>query len=716
MHSKIYKLISIVVVLITILPILISAQAANVSSYVPYDTYTYDYNGNPVITPHAYLPNVVLSGEQMGIGTLKNPMDVTTDKNNNVYIADSGNNRVLCLDKSYKLKFEIANFTSELGKDALLNPNGLFITSDGAIYVADTDNGRIVEFTSSGGYVRIINAPKTTLLSKDFVYKPLSLALDNAKNIFVVAKNTYEGIMHFSSTGKFLGFTGAQKVTYNPVDYAWKMILTKAQQQRMQSFVPTEYNNITIDKKGFLYVTTSAIDKEDLSNAISSHSKDNKYSPLKKINSIGNDVLKSNGYFLPLGDVNFKTDNTGSPMTSIIIDVALGQNGSYTLLDSTNNRLFTYSKEGELLYSFSGLGMQIGNSESPTAITYNGSDILLLDEQLGTLTVFSRTHYGDLINNAFALYNDYNYTDSVKVWNDVLKENATFDIAYDGIGNSYLKTGNYKEAMEYFSYSNNKQGYSDALEQYRNQFVEKNFLIIALLIALLVFFFAKIFKYISKRNKSIQYKEKQKTFSGEILYGFFILTHPFNGFWDLKHEKRGSIRGATTILGLVILTFLLQKLFLSYMFNPDYNSKVSIVSVIFSILMPFLLWVCANWSVTTLMSGEGKLKDIYIFSAYALLPLALLNLPMIPLSYFFILNEGMYISLFSSIAVAWTVFLILGGNLTTHQYSLIKSIISITVTVIVMAIIIFIVLLITSTYQKFAQFFINLFIEISYRL
>ena len=49
----------------------VTASAKTVeSSSVPYDTYMYDYNGNPIITPHAYIPSSTFTGADLGIGTL----------------------------------------------------------------------------------------------------------------------------------------------------------------------------------------------------------------------------------------------------------------------------------------------------------------------------------------------------------------------------------------------------------------------------------------------------------------------------------------------------------------------------------------------------------------------------------------------------------------------------------------------------------------------
>ena len=162
------------------------------------------------------------------------------------------------------------------------------------------------------------------------------------------------GILLLDRDGEFSGFVGAQKVSYNVVDYIWKTMLSKEQQSQMASFVPTEYNNIRIDDKGFVYATTSSISADEISSCINGRTKDSKYSPVKRLNPTGNDVLVRSGYYSTVGDISFKYNSLGQAQVSVIADVALSPSGRYTIMDTRKNRLFTYSVDGELLYAFSG--------------------------------------------------------------------------------------------------------------------------------------------------------------------------------------------------------------------------------------------------------------------------------------------------------------------------------------------------------------------------
>ena len=104
------------------------------------------------------------------------------------------------------------------------------------------------------------------------------------------------------------------------------------------------------------------------------------------------------------------------------------------------------------------------------------------------------------------------------------------------------------------------------------------------------------------------------------MYGFHIIFHPFDGYWDLKHEKRGSVRASMIIIAITIAAFYYQSVGTGYYYNPQ-GGYMSIFMQATSILIPLMLWVIANWCFTTLFEGEGSFKDIFIASSYALVPL-----------------------------------------------------------------------------------------------
>ena len=146
--------------------VLLVSALATVVSAAPYATYTYSAQGQVLTSPAAYVPDAVVDSIYMGVTTANNPDNAIDDPRDlfvgpdlKVYIVDAAHNRVIVLDRYYKLLFMITTFTNEHGvPDSFNNPSGVFANEDN-IYVCDTDNNRIIMFDTEGNYIKII--PKT---------------------------------------------------------------------------------------------------------------------------------------------------------------------------------------------------------------------------------------------------------------------------------------------------------------------------------------------------------------------------------------------------------------------------------------------------------------------------------------------------------------------------------------------------------------------------
>ena len=136
-------------------------------------------------------------------------------------------------------------------------------------------------------------------------YKPIAVATDSAGRIYVVSRTTNYGVVSLNRDGSFNGFIGPQKVTIDAWDYFWRMFQTAEQKKSNVQYVPTEYNNLTIDSEGFLYVTTQSIDAASMASAIKGKDKSDTYAPVKKLNPSGTDVMDRNGFYPPSGEVDF---------------------------------------------------------------------------------------------------------------------------------------------------------------------------------------------------------------------------------------------------------------------------------------------------------------------------------------------------------------------------------------------------------------------------
>jgi len=201
-----------------------------------------------------------------------------------------------------------------------------------------------------------------------------------------------------------------------------------------------------------------------------------------------------------------------------------------------------------------------------------------------------------------------------------------------------------------------------------------------------------------------------------LKYSLYTAVHPLDGFWDLTHEKRGSLAAANIIIALAILIDVMRLTLTSFQFvlvNMEYfNAAI----VMMRIILPVFLWVVANWSLTTLMDGKGRMIDIYMAIAYALAPSVIINAVMIILSQFITFDEGAIYTVLAGFSVLWTAILILAGMMMVHDYSLTKTMLSSLLTVVGMGVMVFIFVVFFSLISDAVAYFISLYKEILFRV
>jgi len=425
----------------------------------PYEGYIYSYWTEATPSPEAYLPARLISGRTLGIGDWNNPQDLYVTRDGHIYVLDSGNSRIVVLDSGWNVVRQITGFTKGGAEERFNLPEGLFVTEQGHLYVADTENRRLVELDEHGRFVREIGAPESEVLKDGFQYFPRKVAVDRAGRIFVVARGVYEGIIELDPDGEFMGFMGTNRVTVDPWEYMWKRLATRAQREQLVRFIPTEFNNLDLDPDGFLYATNQ---------------EKNTPRPIQKLNPSGNDVLRREGYGPPRGDLQFayRGEFSGS---SLLIDVDVNDYGVYSVLDSNRGRIFTYNEDGSLLYVFGKIGKQFGTFKSPVALDRVGENIAVLDRDMGQITLFQPTRFGELVNEANRLYSIGQHDASAEVWKEVLKYDANYEMAYVGVGKALLREGKNKEALGYLKLGYDRKYYSKAFERYRKEVLREHF-------------------------------------------------------------------------------------------------------------------------------------------------------------------------------------------------------------------------------------------------
>ena len=211
-------------------------------------------------------------------------------------------------------------------------------------------------------------------------------------------------------------------------------------------------------------------------------------------------------------------------------------------------------------------------------------------------------------------------------------------------------------------------------------------------------------------------KEKFSQYIKSLKFALYCITHPLDGFWDITHEKRGTIAAANTILILTLLARIMGLQHTSFLFNKVYWPEVNIFPYIASIVFPLALWCVGNWGLTTLFDGKGKLGQVYMATCYAMTPYPLIQFPLIILSNMVTIDEGAFYGVFSVLALVWAAALIIAAMMQIHEYSLSKTILFTVASIFAMLIIVFILLLFFSMISQGVSYFISLGREILFRL
>lgn len=470
------SLLAVLVICLTFSFGMILVQASGDQS-----SYNYSYWEEAVPAPPAYLPTMIIDGNELGIEPFNAPHDIFVAPDRSVYVADTNNNRIVKLNDLYEYEDTIENFFMDNALETFLNPEGVFVTSENHVYIADTGNQRVVHLDEDGDLVKIINEPESEMLTSTFSFRPEKVAVDTAGRVYVMSAGVFDGFMEFSIDGHFTTFIGANRVQVDPIDYLWSRFATREQRSQMVMFVPTEFTSLDLDQDGFIYATT--VDTSD--------------DVIKKINARGDDILRREGYFNQIGDLEY--DEAGGP--SQFIDVSIDTNGIYSVLDAQRGRIFTYNDDGFLMYIFGGLGNQLGEFSAPIAIERFDDQLLVLDRNLGEITVFNSTAYGTTIDNAVRSYDEGEEEAAHRLYEEVVNMNVNLEFAYTGIGKALLRQDKFADAMHNFEQSIDQANYSKAYLLYRNEILRDNFgLMMAIIFGVVIVTVGSVVVYRKKKQ------------------------------------------------------------------------------------------------------------------------------------------------------------------------------------------------------------------------
>lgn len=219
------------------------------------------------------------------------------------------------------------------------------------------------------------------------------------------------------------------------------------------------------------------------------------------------------------------------------------------------------------------------------------------------------------------------------------------------------------------------------------------------------------------------YDEKQKArkdkvkafFANTFKFPLYLITHPIQGYTEFKTEKKAKLSVAIFILILFVLEEIVAYKYLGPVINKNNPQKFNSLEILAYSVGPVILLTVSNWSVTTLMDGKGKMKEIFMLCCYSLFPVVILGFLHIGLSNVMIADEEQLILVLKIISWFLTAYMAFMGLVVVHEYSIFKTIASIILTVVAACVIMFVCLLIFDLVEQIYGFIYSLYDEIAAR-
>lgn len=676
--KKIYK--KSLVLFLALICMVMSALPVGASQATSY-SYTLDDEGEMVRTQDAYLPDRTITN----LG-LSDPEDMIIDDENNAYIADTGNGRIVVYNlDSEKIITQIDKNTVD-SKDfsGFESPKGMYLTKTGEIYIADTGAKTVFKFKKVNNdkyeYLRRYDRPTAPIFA-DTNYEPSKVAVDSGNNLYIVSEGVYAGVIQLANSGEFLGYFASNKSKLTPQQVFLKIIYTKEQEKKsaLLNTLPSTFSNVYVDKEGTAYTTCMGK---------------------------GDDLLKKHS-----------TDGTNLFKNAIVAsdaftDVTTDDNGIIYVSDSTGY-IYAYTRDGELIFS---LGEKAGNNDisglfsslTTIAIDRDGN-IWTADGKKSFIQSFTPTEYATTIYRALSEYENGDYDKALEDWNYVLRLNQMSVLAHNGVAKAYYNDEEYDKAMEHFEIAGNRSGYSDAFWEVRNKSIQKYLgaVLIGLIAIVVVCYAIKLIdrkKVIKTKKRQLAVKLKELPVIGEIGYAFKCAKHPIERYYDIRVGKNGSLAATTIIYVVFFGVYMLYQTGKGFIYQYTSVEDMDMGAVVVGFFAILILFIVCNFLVTSITDGDGTLKQVYMIPAYGIMPIMICMVVTTVMSYGLTYNESFILTVIMAVGLIWSIAVIFEGLSTVHDYDFKKTVLSLVITFVFMLIAAIVVLVVIIMWEQLFDF------------
>ncbi len=644
-------------------------------------TYTLDDKGAYIRTQDAYLPNRTLT--DLGLSSAS---DLYIDENDLMYIADTGNRRIILYNirtGETEAPLQIADFSS---------PSGVFVTKNGKIYVADPGARSVFIFSRDRVLEARLSRPDSPLYS-DTNYEPKKVAADDGGNLYVISEGVYNGVIQLAATGEFLGYFTVNKANLTLSQRVQRLLFTREQVANLVDANPTVFTNVFVDRSGIVYTATSGLRRDGM----------------KKHSTNGGNMFKT-------------TVLTNDTLTDVYVD-----RNDFIYTCSNEGYITVYSRNGELIFEF---GSQVTTSDVvglftrlPSVAVDSEGSIWALDGNKGYLQSFRTTEYARMVYRALTLYEAGYYADAMRQWRDVLKLNQMSVLAHDGAGKAYLRTEDYEDALEHFRVANNKTYYSEAFWEVRNAWIQR-YMGPVLLFAAVLLAGGKALRAADRKTggrwKTLKKRIGEKTgrlpLIRDLIFAGKMNRHPDDCAYEIGKNRQGSAAGAAALYLLFFAAYMLYQTAKGFIYQTQDVQDMDMGFVVLGFWALLGAFILCNWLVTSINDGNGTLRQIFLVPAYGMLPVTGALLAVTLISHALTYNEAFLLTMLMIAGIAWSAVTVFIGLQTIHQYSFKETVMSLVLTLMFMLIIAIVLIILSMMWNSLRSFLFAVGKELMYHV
>lgn len=630
-------------------------------------------------------------------------------KNGKLFMLDSGTGKIVITDEDFNLIKTISEVIIDGQPTSFKDARGILVDDEDNLYIADTANKRLLIGDLNGNINTVLTQPESETWPEGLQYAPVKVVKDKMGYLYVLSEGCYYGAIMYTPSYEFKGFFGANTVAstvFDAINNIWDLLFSNNEKKSKSSKkLPYTFVDMQLGADGYIYTCTGAT-------STSSTAKGS----IKRLNPTGANILddKTGTTVSSSSNVLFTTEE--QTMVGIrklahdVSSITIDENNFIYALDVAYGRVYLYDLECNLLTTFGGGvndGTQDGTFKNAKSITNMNGKIYIVDASKNTITVFKRNAYGELLETAQSLTINGDYNEAEPYWNEVLKLDSNCLVAYRGIAKAKVIQEDYDAALKYAKLGEDRDTYSRAYEFVRKEWASENFMLIVGGIVVVIALIAVFVHYKRKKNIVLIKNRKWKIALG-------TLTHPADTFYEIKRNKGGSVIIATLFLATWYV-FKIIGFSSGFIFNTtdirDANAWYALAQT-FGLV---ILFTVANWAVCTLMEGKGKLKDIYTVTCYSLIPMIIQAIGYDILSNVLTLNEANILSILNYVCFILTAVILIMGLINIHEYSFGKFVFTTIVTLLAMVLIVFLVFMVLILLQQTKNFVETVYLEAFFR-